>query len=218
MTRHLVLAISCAAALLAGAACRRGPAEDDVQAEEKGTLEVLGEVAEAEYDPPAHGKLTEEQIERYLEVKQRAKGGEEGGADDSAFANLEAAQELGHNPKEFYWVDERVKEALLSELSRILEAQLAEGRDEYVQLLERQREALGDPGQRAEIDRRIAEMRGKAAAPTQPLTEALLHNIALVAKHRDRIRAVQSAEERFATGEGEERPAGPPTTAAPPQP
>ena len=85
-----------------------------------------------------------------------------GDAADIATANLRAAQELKHNPKEYQWVEERVTEALLAELSQRLNAQLAEGRDEYVQLLEAQKQAVADPARRAELERKIAEMRGRA--------------------------------------------------------
>ena len=134
-----------------------------------------------------------------------------GDAADIATANLRAAQELKHNPKEYQWVEERVTAVLLAELSQRLNAQLAEGRDEYVQLLEAQRQAVADPARRAELERKIAEMRGRAETAAEPPGEALRHNVALVAKYRDRIRAVQTPEERFATGHGEELPGAPPT-------
>ena len=250
MPRRLPLALLCAAMLLAEA-CRKGPAEDEASVQqalkEKGTLEVLDEVAAAKYTPPEDGKLTERQIEMYLAVRERGKRirevagkelekksaaakeeGEEmglfeavqamGDAADIATANLRAAQELQHNPKEYQWVEERVTEALLSELSQRLNAQLAEGRDEYVQLLEAQKQAVADPERRAELERKIAEMRGRAEKPAEPPGEALRHNVELVARYRDRIRAVQTPEERFATGHGEERPGEPATTAAPREP
>ena len=250
MTRRL-LAAACAALLLACAACRKDPAEDEAAVQqalkEKGTLEVLDEVAAAQYDPPADGKLTDAQIEMYLAVRQRGKRirevagkelekksaeakkeGEEmglfeavqavGDAADIATANLRAAQELKHNPKEYQWVEERVTDALLAEMSQRVNAQLAEGRDEYVQFLEAQKQAVTDPAQRAELERRIAEMRGRAETAAEPPGEALRHNVALVAKYRDRIRAVQTPEERFSTGHGEELPGEPPTTAAPREP
>jgi hypothetical protein len=245
------LAAACAALLLAAAACRKDPAEDEAAVQqalkEKGTLEVLDEVAAAKYTPPEDGKLTAQQIEMYLAVRQRGKRirevagkelekksaeakkeGEEmglfeavqavGDAADIATANLRAAQELKHNPKEYQWVEERVTEALLAELSQRLNAQLAEGRDEYVQLLEAQKQAVADPARRAELERKIEEMRGRAEQPAEPPGEALRHNVALVARYRDRIRAVQTPEERFATGHGEELPGEPPTSAAPREP
>ncbi len=238
------------------AACKAKPAEDEAsiqkRLEEKGTLEVLNEVAAAEYDPPADGKLTAAQIEMYLAVKQREQrirevaskdlkkqqpdgteddGGDAGFADtmralggvgDIATADLRAAQELGRNPKEYQWVEERVMEALLAQLSQRLEGQLAEGREQYLQMLEAQKQTLTEPAQQAKVDEQIAEVRrtmGEQATDDEPPSEALLHNAALVARYRDRIKAVLSPEERFAVGEWEgEKPVEPPPAeaAAPP--
>src|SRR5687767_5448045 len=76
MTRRRLAAAS-AALLLATAACRKDPAEDEAAVQqalkEKGTLEVLDEVAAAQYTPPTDGKLTDAQIAMYLAVRQRGK-------------------------------------------------------------------------------------------------------------------------------------------------
>jgi len=218
---------------------------------DKKTVEVLEQTAAAEYDPPADGKLTERQIEMYLAVKEREqrirevarksleeKSGAAKQDDDMSFvetlkalgdvgdiaaADLRAAQELGHNPKEYQWVEERVMEALLTDLSRRLEGQLAEGREQYVELLEAQKEKVTDPGQLAKIDEQIAEARRDmeqqgAAAAAEPPNEALAHNAALVERYRDRIQAGLTPEERFAVGEWEgEAPAEASTGAAAPE-
>jgi hypothetical protein len=218
-----------AAALLAAGGCKGKPADDQASVktslEKKGTLQVLSEMAQAKYDPPADGKLTEQQIAMYVAVKQRAlriRALAEGL--DDATADLRAALEQGGNPKEYQWVAERVMEALLSELSQRLAAQLAEGREQYVQMLEVQKQAATDTAQRAAIDKQIAAARAEQAQRGQaPASEALRHNLALVAKHRDEIKAVLSPEERFATGLSEaEQPAEPPAepsaAPAPPQP
>jgi hypothetical protein len=228
MTRHRLLRAVplLAATLLAGGGCKGKPADDQASVktalEKKGTLQVLSEVAAAKYDPPADGKLTEQQIAMYVAVKKRAQRirAVAEGLDD-ATADLRAAQEQGANPKEYQWVAERVMEALLSELSQRLAAQLAEGREQYVQMLEAQKQAATDPAQRAAIDQQIAAARAEQAQRGQapPASEALRHNIALVAKHRDEIKAVLSPEERFATGLSDaEQPAEPPASPAAPAP
>ena len=62
--------------LLAPLASACGRSADDEAAiqedlEGKGTIELMDEIAEAEYDPPSDGKLTEEQVRMYLEVRKR---------------------------------------------------------------------------------------------------------------------------------------------------
>lgn len=56
------------------AACGGGEDEASIEErlEEKGTMEVMEEAGKAEYDPPADGRLSEAQVERYIEVQERA--------------------------------------------------------------------------------------------------------------------------------------------------
>lgn len=245
------------AALLATTGCRQAEEVDDEAAAREALatsgapLAVLEKAAQATYDPPADGKLTEAQIEMYLAVKRREQdvrgraersfderrgpspagkaSGESAGALEDTMegalalttADLQAAQELGHNPKEYRWVEERVLEALLAELSGRLRGQLVDGREQYIVMLETQKQAAADPARQAEIDRQIAEIRRQMEAETaaEAPGEAQRHNAALVAKHRARITPVLSPDERFAIGEWEgERPAEPPPGTAPEQP
>lgn len=53
-------------------ACGSSSSEDDAQVlKDKGVLDVLEEADKDSYDPPADGKLTEKQVQMYLEVKKR---------------------------------------------------------------------------------------------------------------------------------------------------
>ena len=65
-----LLGLTC---LLLTAACG-GDDEASVEQrlEEKGTMDLVEEVAQDEYDPPADGELSEAQMEMYLEVQERA--------------------------------------------------------------------------------------------------------------------------------------------------
>ncbi len=47
------------------------PKDAEEALEDKGVLDVLQEAGEDEYDPPADGKLTRDQVAMYLEVKKR---------------------------------------------------------------------------------------------------------------------------------------------------
>lgn len=69
------LALALVFALALGlAACGGGEDEASIEErlEEKGTMEVMEEAGKAEYDPPADGRLSEAQVERYIEVQKRA--------------------------------------------------------------------------------------------------------------------------------------------------
>lgn len=67
----LVLVLALALGL---AACGGGEDEASIEErlEEKGTMEVMEEAGKAEYEPPADGRLSEAQVERYIEVQERA--------------------------------------------------------------------------------------------------------------------------------------------------
>ncbi len=56
------------------AACGGGEDEASIEErlEEKGTMEVMEEAGKAEYDPPADGRLSEAQVEQYIEIQKRA--------------------------------------------------------------------------------------------------------------------------------------------------
>ncbi len=59
-------------ALILLAGCGYGGPKDAEQAlKDKGVLDVLEQAGEDDYDPPADGKLTEKQIQMYLDVKKR---------------------------------------------------------------------------------------------------------------------------------------------------
>ncbi|HEV2844153.1 MAG TPA: hypothetical protein VG477_04840, partial [Thermoanaerobaculia bacterium] len=127
--------------------------------EEKGTVDLMDQVSKApDYPPPADGRLAERQVKMYLDVRERelrirevalrslqAKGEQAeqeerkvspfeavkalGDLADVATADLRAAQELGHNPKEFQWVKERVLEAQMLATTRSLNQQVARSRE-----------------------------------------------------------------------------------------
>ncbi len=200
--------------LVATTSCRRQPAEDDAAVREalaaKPTTEVLAEAAAAAYEPPADGKLGEEQLEMYLAVRERER----------------RIREVAERGGEYRWVADRVMEALLADLKGRLEARLTEGRERYLELLEAQREKVTEPDQLAKLDGQIAEARremveaeGSAVAAAEPADEALAHNAALVERYRERIEAVLTPDERFAVGEWEgEEPAEPPAGEAEEEP
>lgn len=154
-----------------------------------------------EFTPPEDGKLTEPQVQMFVEVQKKAaelreerkRKGEPVGA-----ADLAAARRLGDNPKELSWVSDRVREVQRWQMNHDLEAQLAAGDRDYLRLLQNQRAHETDPARRAELDQRIADLGSRKVE--EELTLALRHNAELVEKYKDQIDAATSEEEKFSTG------------------
>lgn len=211
-------------AILTTPGCRGNTPDDEAairgRLETTDTAQLLEEVAKVQFEPPADGRLTEEQVRMYLEVKERetkilevaaretgsatapssGPGGDPGGPvmDDLVTAGLRAAHELGYNPKEYAWVEERVQEARMAEASQSLELQLGDGRAKYLSMLETEKAAATDEVRKAEIDAQIQEFKTDAADSAPRITPALAANIALLAQHRDKIDQADAAEARAA--------------------
>jgi hypothetical protein len=205
--------------------------------EEKGTVDLMDQVSKApDYQPPADGRLTERQVEMYLAVRKRelrirevalqslkAKGEQAeqearkvspfeavkalGDLADVATADLRAAQELGHNPKEFQWVKERVLEAQMLATTRSLNQQVARSRESLLANLEERKRAAASEEERADIDHRIEELRNPAGSSEgDPAAE---YNAELLARYKDELARIQAEDERIArkleTNPGDER-------------
>jgi hypothetical protein len=190
MYRALRNALLCAAVL---AGCAREAAEEKEAAQTRrlSTAEVMAQVAKAAYQPPADGRLTEEQVRKYLEVKRRARQGRtaeppaEDSEEPSAAADLRAALELGYNPKEIGWVQERVQEAWIALRGQELDRKIAESRNQMIRDLEARLQSAADPKQKAELEKQIAEIRAAAPASAAPLP--LEHNAELVGRYETEV-------------------------------
>jgi len=214
------------AVALAAGGCGRG--DDEASIEERlddtGTMKVLEEAAEAEYDPPADGELTEDQVEMYIAVQERAwkirqvaakkleektkdAEGEDkqvgffdalrsmGDVGDVITAELRAAQELGHNPAEYQWVQGKVIEAQMARATAGMREQMAGVGDQVVEMLEAQREAATDDETRRQLDEQIAEARKGFEEAQQQDEDAwepgVEHNVELVGRYDERLRKLQ---------------------------
>jgi hypothetical protein len=190
MYRALRNALLCAAVL---AGCAREAAEEKEAGKTRrlSTAEVMAQVAKAAYQPPADGRLTEEQVRKYLEVKRRARQGRkaeppaEDSEEPSAAADLRAALELGYNPKELSWVQERVLEAWIALRGQELDRKIAESRNQMIRDLETRLQSAADPKQKAELEKQIAEIRAAAPASAAPLP--LEHNAELVGRYETEV-------------------------------
>lgn len=189
-SRALAAALGCA--VIVAVSCRREPAvpaDDQASIRErlsgKDAMKVVEEAARARFTPPADGRLNEEQVRMYLEVREREEkirqASGNAGAEVSA-AGLRAAQELGRNPREYQWIGERVREARTAGESGDLDRKIVDSRRKILRSLEEHRRTLADPAKQAAVDRQIAEVRGllKGAAPEIP--PAVRHNSELLAR------------------------------------
>lgn len=212
--------------------CKGKPADDEASIkeslEEKGTIDVMDEIAKApEYHGPADGKLTDQQVKMYIEVRQReqkirevalkelkAKGDKAkeekrevgmfeamkaiGDLADVATADLRAAHELGHNPNEYTWVKERVLEAQLAQTSKALNQQMVQGQQSILKMLEEQKKLATDDTQKAELDKQIAELKNSAAEAEANNTPGAEHNLQLIAKYKADFDKLQAEDVRIA--------------------
>jgi hypothetical protein len=155
----------------------------------------MAEVATApEYQSPADGRLTARQIEMYLDVRRREREIREVEPDDlanAATADLRAALELGYNPKEYSWVEERVLEAQMLQTTQALRHQIDRGREAILSRLEEQRRTAADDAQRSEIEKQIAALREGAAAAREPARE---FNSSLIARYADDFEKLRREE------------------------
>ncbi len=217
------------------AACGGGPADDEEsirgELSEKGTLDLIEEIEQAEYQPPADGELTGDQVDMFVEVKAREKKiqevaaknleekqkkSEEGGAmgfldalravgdaADFGTAGMRAAVELGHNPKEFAWVQEKILEVYAAERYREASEQMGGFNEQLIEHLEQQRDMLPEE-QRAKMEEQIEEMRKNAEQMKQDAEEdrgvGFEHNRELVEEHREEIEQAFTHYERSLTG------------------
>jgi len=169
-----------AGALLLLAGCRRAPADDEAairkRLSQKSTAALLKEVAKAEFEPPADGRLTAREVESFLKVEERSRkiravAAKGTAPEEGATADLRAAQELGLNPKEMAWVHDRVREARSARLGDLLDRHIAESRRRFVERLKEEEKRVTDPSERKDIERRIAtfdRVPQSAAPPRQP--------------------------------------------------
>lgn len=214
-----------AVALVAGG-CNRGDDKASIEdrLDKTGSMKVLEDMADAEYEPPADGELTESQIEMYLAVQERgwkirqvaAKKLEEktkdsegkdkqvgffdamrslGDVGDVITADLRAAQELGHNPAEFQWVQGKVIEAQMARATAGMREQMSGVGSQVIEMLQTQRDAATDDETRRQLDDQIAEAR-KSFDEAQQGDEdtwepGVEHNVELVGKYDEKIRKLQ---------------------------
>ncbi len=189
-----------AAALLAGA-CKLRPGDGASLrggAQEKGTSALMEEAARAQYRPPADGRLDGRQVESFLAVRERALKIREERREDLATADLRAARDLGYNPKELRWIEERVLEARVSRLGEDLDQRIDASRRQFVEDLQEERKTVTDPVRRAEVDRLIRQFSPRSSNLPQrtrrgSVGEAVRHNAELLARYEEKLERLEGA-------------------------
>jgi hypothetical protein len=254
--RFLIVSTLLGAALLAPGCGRSQEAAAPEPTPREETAALMEQVAEAEFQPPADGRLTEGQLQLYLEVRERQQeirrqaldGLEDrepareeapeapataeappadaanavnadddamvdalevvGDHEDPALADLQAARELGYNPKEYLWVREQVREAQIARAGLLLSRRLAESRERHLAGLEAELATAATPEARAEVEERLADFRRGLVESLPEVPPAVLFNAGLLDRYEERLAAVWAGEERWAaSGTRENDPA-----------
>ena len=136
----------------------------------------------ARFLPPADGRITAAQVDRYVRVRRAARGRPE----------PEAAGALGMDPDEFFWVRGRIVEAMV-ELQAEKVRTAADGT--FARTLASLRETRSravEPGTAHAMDEQIAAVereRGAIRRP-DPVPPAIAANARLVASRRAEIESV----------------------------
>lgn len=183
-------------AILLAAACGREAAETEKDREKSGemtTAEIMEQAARATYQPPVDGKLTERQVRMYLEVKRLSRKNVR--RDEPATTqDLRTTLELGYNPREMSWVQERMMDAWIALRGQELDRKIAASRARMLRDLETQARATTDPTRRADLEKEIAGIRSAPPVATRG-TDAVEHNTALIRRFESEV-ALAFSEER----------------------
>ncbi|HMB53983.1 MAG TPA: hypothetical protein VKU40_11740 [Thermoanaerobaculia bacterium] len=236
--RLLALAAVFALALTTTAClgCRGDDAEDEAAIEERldetGSFDVVEWAAQADYDPPEDGRLSEEQMEMYVAVQRRAakirqvarqrmegrtteneEGDKEigfaaamravGDLGDMMTAELRAARELDENPAEYQWVLGKVAEAQVAAVGNQARQGFARASAEMLEALEEQLEETDDADRREALREQIAELRESAGEQEEAgVSDANRHNMELYQRYRDEIEEAARENQESLDDEG----------------
>ncbi len=142
---------------------------------ERGTTDLIKQVADDSYDSPADGRLTDAQVQMYLKVREHekqiakvareeleqhaknAKDGERslaglvagfkaaGSVADVFTADLRAAKDLGYNTAEYTWVKSQVLEASGAELGEKFSQSMGKMMEDAYNKTKKQHDEATDP-------------------------------------------------------------------------
>jgi hypothetical protein len=116
---------------------------------------------EAEFSPPADGRLTEAQVRKYLKAEKEM---------------------VKTDPREARWVADRVREARMAGVASGLDQKIWESRRRILRSLEEKRRNVTDPAKRSDLDRQIAEVRRLLQGAPEEVSDSVRFNAELVAR------------------------------------
>lgn len=176
----------CAALLVS--ACSRETPETEKDRKQPGgmtTAEVMDQAARATYQPQADGKLTERQVRMYLEVERLSRQSLQRN-EPATTQVLRATLELGYNPREMGWIQERMMDAWIALRGQELDRKIAASRVQMLRDLETEARGTVDPARRADLERQIAGIRAAPPVATRG-NPAVEHNTALIHRFESEV-------------------------------
>jgi hypothetical protein len=176
MTRFSRLAL---AGALFAAACSKTPREP---ASPSAAAAPPGPVLVSRFRPPADGRITADQVDRFIRVRRAARGR----------SDREAARALGMDPDEFFWVRGRIVEASVELQAERVRAAAEATYARTLASLRESRKNAADPGVARAIDEQIAGMERERSAirHPNPVPASIAANARLVASRRAEVESV----------------------------
>ncbi len=174
-----ILRLAAAGALVFAGACGRASREPAPAAAAPAAPAPL---LVARFRPPADGRITAEQLDRYLRVRRAARGR----------SDRETARALGMDPDEFFWVRGRIVEASVELQSERVRAAAEATYARTLASLRESRRNAKDPAVARAIDEQIGGMERERGSIRKPdaVPASVTANARLIAARRAEIESV----------------------------
>jgi hypothetical protein len=177
------------------------------------------------YRPPADGKLTDKQVERYLSVLEKVRAARRAGgapaaapsgdALDMVSADVAAARAQNQNAEEYLWVKERILEAEAAIMAARLNTNVGAMVDRTLADLKAKRADAADEASRKLLSEQIASFEAEAerlkkeSREREP--ESIRANIKTIEPFREKLAGADEILEPHAGGEPGKKGAAPKT-------
>lgn len=223
---------TCLLALLTALSFGCGGERDVAESlDDKSFRDVLSEADKDEYTPPEDGKLTRQQIEMYLEVREHERAIAEaarkrlsetaenmkerkgsfgelmegmkgfGAVADFVTADIRAAQDLGFNTAEYRWVKAAIQEGISTEIANRSRAQLRSQLATQRAQMEKRLAETDSEAEKKMYEGFLAQLDEAAVQDDEPEREAIRYNRELLSEYEDTIETLRREIERWG-GEG----------------
>lgn len=223
---------ACLLALLTALSFGCGGEKDVAESlDDKSFRDVLSEAEEDEYTGPEDGKLTRQQIEMYLEVREHEKAIAEaarkklsetaenmkerkgsfgelmegmkgfGAVADFVTADIRAAQDLGFNTAEYRWVKDAIHDSLSAEVANRARVQIKSQLATQRAEMEKRLAETDSEAEKKMYEGFLAQLDEAAVEDDEPESEATRYNRELLSEYEDTIETLRRELERWG-GEG----------------